>query len=184
MVIIEQMNSEEFDTIFSILEESFPKDEYRSYEGQKKLMDEPAYTVYGCRDAENRKLLAVLTAWEFDGFIFFEHFAVTPGSRNTGIGGRMLCDLLRRLKKPVCLEVELPKTTLSGRRIGFYERNGFCLNPYPYWQPPIEKGRNPIPLRLMTSGRPVTQEEYEQIKKILYTKVYQVSKDWVPEEER
>ena len=38
--------TEEFDKIFSILENSFPPDEYRTYEGQKFLWNHPKYTVY------------------------------------------------------------------------------------------------------------------------------------------
>ena len=37
---------EEFDKIFSILENSFPPDEYRTYEGQKALWNHPLSTLY------------------------------------------------------------------------------------------------------------------------------------------
>ena len=69
-------------------------------------------------------------------------------------------------RKPV------PETVLAARRIAFYERNGFFLNDFPYLQPPLSNGRDPVPLRVMTSGRAVSREEFERIKALLYTRVY------------
>ena len=46
--------TEEFDKIFSILENSFPPDEYRTYEGQKFLWNHPKYTVYVIPDDESQ----------------------------------------------------------------------------------------------------------------------------------
>ena len=64
---------------------------------------------------------------------------------------------------------------IEKRRISFYERNGFCYNPYPYTQPSIAPGRKPIPLRIMTYQRTVTEAEYQKIKNLLYRRVYHVS---------
>ena len=101
-----------------------------------------------------------------------EHFAVDPKLRNSGTGSGMLQELVKLSKKPVCLEVELPDAELARRRIGFYERNGFVFNDYSYMQPPISKGKSPVPLRIMTYGKAVSQEEFEQIQKSLYQRVY------------
>ena len=76
------------------------------------------------------------------------------------------------------MEVELPETEMAARRIGFYERNGFYYNDYFYMQPPIAEGRNAIPLRLMTTGGPLDEEEFSRMQGLLYKNVYGVPEDW------
>ena len=97
-----------------------------------------------------------LAVWEFESFTYIEHFAVDPVLRNSGTGSAMLQELVRKYQKQICLEVELPEDELTRRRIGFYERNGFVFNEYPYIQPPISKGKSPVPLRIMTYGSAIT----------------------------
>ena len=77
-------------------------------------------------------------------------------------------------KKLICLEVELPEDELTKRRIGFYERNGFVFNEYPYMQPPISKGKSSVPLRIMTYGTAIPEETFEKMKQVLYRRVYKV----------
>ena len=113
-----------------------------------------------------------LAVWEFESFIYIEHFAVDPSLRNSGTGSAMLKELVKQYQKPICLEVELPEDELTRRRIGFYERNGFVFNEYPYIQPPISKGKSPVPLRIMTYGSAITQDTFEEMKRVLYQRVY------------
>ena len=168
------LDVQEFDQMYEIMEQSFPDDEYRGYKGQKSLFENPEYRVYVHKNDDTGKIDGFLAAWEFEELLFLEHFAVSGKVRNAGIGGRMLREVLSQVNKLVCLEVELPQGELEKRRIGFYERNGFFFNEYPYMQPSIAKGRNPIPLRIMTYLKPVSQKEHEEIKKLLYRKVYHV----------
>ena len=44
--MIRKMHTDEFDRIFSIMENSFPSDEYRTYEEQKKLLLNKKYDIY------------------------------------------------------------------------------------------------------------------------------------------
>lgn len=173
--MVELLKFEDFDQMYSIMEQSFPYDEYRGYEGQKQLFENPEYKVFIHRNEETKEIDGFLSAWEFDDILFFEHFAVSSKVRNGGIGGRMLREVLTQVNKMTCLEVELPEGELEKRRISFYERNGFCYNPYPYTQPSIAPGREPIPLRIMTYQRTITETEYEKIKNLLYRRVYHVS---------
>ena len=103
-----------------------------------------------------------------------EHFAVSPKYRNEGIGKSVLQQLLG-IEKKVCLEVEPPVTENAKRRIDFYRRNGFYLNEYPYIQPPISNGTEPIPLLIMTTGGMVDEEEFSRIKQSLYVNVYGIN---------
>ncbi|MEI3552766.1 MAG: GNAT family N-acetyltransferase [Acutalibacteraceae bacterium] len=105
--------TEEFDKIFSILENSFPPDEYRTYEGQKSLWNHPKYTVYVIPDDESDCIKAFITVWKFEDFAFIEHFAVNPFYRNQGLGSLILHEILNLL----------PVSNLFGSRIA---GNRFC----------------------------------------------------------
>ena len=175
------MTSEEFDAVFRIMEQSFPTDERRPKEEQRALLNNPRYTVFVRRDGE--RVAALIAVWRFEGFCFIEHFAVEETCRNSGIGGRMLTELAALVKCPLCLEVEPPEDALTKRRVGFYERHGFSLNPYPYFQPPISKGKNTIPLVLMSSNGVLTEAQFQRIKAVLYREVYQIQNERITEED-
>lgn len=163
----------DFDQMYHLMKTSFPQDEYRPYAAQKALFDESAYRVYAHYD-DTHTLLAILAVWEFDRFAFLEHFAVEPNRRNSGLGSRLLQELASLLNKPLCLEAELPDSELAQRRIGFYQRNGFCQNPYPYIQPALAADQHPIPLCIMTFPAPISQQEFVNLQDTLYQKVYKV----------
>lgn len=155
----------DFSEIYRIMQASFSDDEYRPYDEQLALFEEPEYRIYYMP-------AGFLAVWEFESFIYIEHFAVDPALRNSGTGSAMLQELVKQYQKPICLEVELPEDELTRRRIGFYERNGFVFNEYPYIQPPISKGKSPVPLRIMTYKSEITREEFQKMKEILYRRVY------------
>ena len=157
-----------FDKVFEIMQLSFPKDEYRPYEEQKALLDDSRYKITAYND--NGIFKGFMALWEFEGFVFLEHFAVHPDFRNEGIGSKMLGDLIG--EKKVCLEVEPPENDITKRRIEFYRRNGFYFNEYPYIQPPISKGKNSVPLYIMTTENAVSENEFNCIKDVLYKEVY------------
>ena len=165
--MIEKLDPREFDNVFSLMEQSFPLEEYRPYQGQKMLLEDPAYTIYVAK--EESRILGLAAVWQLGKWVFLEHLAVDPLCRNRGIGA----ELLRYVSKTrCCLEVEPPETELSRRRICFYQRNGFFLNGYPYEQPSLGAGRDPVPLYIMTSGGTVTPEKFAEIKELLYSRVY------------
>lgn len=172
--MIELLKREDFDEMFTIMEESFPKDEYRTREGQKHLFELPEYQAYAMRDEDTGHIKGFIAVWELETVVFVEHFAVNPRFRNGGLGAKILQELRGRYDKPLCLEVELPETEMAVRRIGFYERNGFFLNRYPYKQLPLAEGQNELPLYIMTTEKAVDADEFEAIKELLYATVYQV----------
>ena len=163
--MLQRINETDFPEIYRIMQDSFSDDEYRPYDEQLALFEEPEYRIYYMP-------AGFLAVWEFESFIYIEHFAVDPALRNSGTGSAMLQELVKQYQKPICLEVELPEDELTRRRIGFYERNGFVFNEYPYIQPPISKGKSPVPLRIMTYRSEITREEFQKMKEILYRRVY------------
>lgn len=170
--MLRKMRKEEFDSIYEIMLEAFPIDERRSFDEEKQLLSNPAFEISVWHDDD--KIKGFISVYHIDDFCFVEHFAVSPKYRNEGIGKSVLQQLLG-IEKKVCLEVEPPVTENAKRRIDFYRRNGFYLNEYPYIQPPISKGTEPIPLLIMTTGGMVDEEEFSRIKQSLYVNVYGIN---------
>lgn len=168
--MLKKIEEKDFDKIYALMDLSFPVDEHRPYEGQKALLKRPFYQLYGAKEGE--EIRGFLAVWEFEEMVYVEHFAVNPTFRNGGMGASMLRELETMLQKRICLEVEYPENEMAIRRIGFYERNGFSLNEYPYIQPALAEGQNEIPLKIMTTGGTVDPEEFERLKALLYRHVF------------
>lgn len=161
-----QANESDFPRLYSLLEESFPPDEYRPYKEQAALLKDGR-----CRLYTNLERTVLLSLWHFPDFTFIEHFAVSPHLRNQGLGGQILMEMLNSLSGPVILEAELPETELAQRRLRFYQRNGFFVNPFPYLQPAYSPGRNSVPMQIL-STEPLTRKAFEDAKRTLYSQVY------------
>ena len=172
--MLTRLDINDFYKVYSIMEASFPPDEHRPYDEQKELLDNPCYSIYVAKDNNEGEIQGFMAVWQLDSLGFIEHFAVDSKYRNTGLGSRMLQEIRSYLTGRICLEVELPDDDISKRRINFYHRNGFCYNDYPYIQPAISKGRNPIPLRIMTSETKIDMVEYDKIKNTIYKEVYKL----------
>lgn len=171
--MLERSTISDFNEIYALMEKSFPDDEYRPYPEQKKLLENPLYTIYVSRSAQ-RSIQAFLAVWDLNDFAYIEHFAVDPSCRNNGLGSRLISELAEHLEKPICLEVEPPDTKMALRRIGFYQRNGFYLLDDPYMQPPISPGKQMIPLRIMTSEVGTDRQGFLHIRDTLYRLVYRI----------
>ena len=165
------MPEQDFDQFYTILTDSFPPDELRSRDEHEALLARPDYTVYAHYD--RGELIAFLTVWETESLAFIEHFAVGKCHRNRGLGAKLLEQLKKQLGKPLCLEAELPNSPLAERRLAFYERNGFLINQFPYMQPALEPGKQPVPLYLLTTGKTLDGDTFRTVKRFLYTVVYE-----------
>ena len=167
----QQLTAPWFDQVYALFEEAFPPVEHRPREGQRALLEQPAYHLWGLVSAKDQ-LDALLAAWELEELRFLEHLAVKNTLRSKGIGAALLQWYLAKSERPVVLEVEPPTTQLAARRIGFYQRQGFHLNTYPYMQPPLQPDTQPIPLMLMSWPAPLTSAAFEQQKEAIYRQVY------------
>ena len=161
----------DFPEAFALLEEAFPDTEIRTEEGQRALLSRPRYRLLLER-AEGGPLAAVLAVWEFPSFRYVEHIAVSPAMRGQGLGARLLSAYLLEASSPVILEVEPPETETARRRIGFYRRLGFHLNGFPYFQPPLREGKEPLPLCIMSWPEPVEEKAFLPLKAEIYRAVF------------
>lgn len=166
---MERLTAADFDAVYRLMEASFPVDERRTRAGQQALLEEPAYRLWG--EWDGGELMGFAAVWELQPMTFVEHLAVEPRRRNGGTGSRMLAALAAEYGA-LCLEVELPHTEMAARRVGFYRRNGFQYNDYPYMQPALSPGSASIPLRIMTRERPLSPAEFAALREQLYARVY------------
>ena len=173
--MLSEMKSDEFDYVFKIMDESFPNTEMRVYEGQKNLLLEDKYSIIVKRN-DSGDIQGIISCWDLTDFKYIEHFAVDKNQRGNNIGGKMITEFCKSQNRPVVLEVEFPEDDMSIRRIGFYERNGFLMNEYDYLQPPMRKGNDFLPLKIMSTPRSITEKEFKTLKDDLYNVVYKYKK--------
>ena len=172
---LEVLQRSDFEEVWKIMRESFPADERRERAGQEALVTEPDYHLYGIR--EEGVPAAFADVWEFAEFSFLEHFAVEQGRRNGGLGAGLLRQLTGRVRLPLILEAEPPETEIAARRIAFYRREGFALNGYEYIQPAMSRTGRAIPLVVMSFPDPVNESRFQEIRAILYRRVYRVTQE-------
>lgn len=150
-----------------LLHSAFPKEERRDTIQQREYTDNnDKFSCYLIKD--NNLPIGLLTCWDFEEFIYIEHFAIDPSLRNNGYGQKAITALKEKEVRPIILEAEEPTNELTKRRIGFYERQGFILQSYAYEQPPYRSNDGWLPMRLMTYGT----INLEKAKETIYKEVY------------
>ncbi len=165
------LKKSDFDKVYQLMKAAFPPDERRPYELQLSLLEREDYSIL-VNASPNGEPAAFFAIYDLNDFLFIEHFAVGAKFRNRGLGSMLLGELKKSSTCPLCLEVELPKNDLSRRRIEFYRRNGFFYNDYPYTQPPLATGQDPVVLRLMTTDTPLTEGQFKAARDLIYNRVY------------
>lgn len=152
--------------------ESFPLSERRPMDKMWELYSNDSPFVIDIVTDDDLKV-GFLTYWDLGEFVFAEHFAISPEFRNGGYGGKVMKAFMNETSKPIVLEVELPTTILSERRIGFYQRLGFKLwESIQYHQPSYYEEYNVIPMKLMSYGEIDVEKDIMRIKERIYAVVY------------
>ena len=176
-VIISKPVREIADPLLDLVEKtytsSFPEEERRDFSLVRKLLEEDSrFEMYALlRDGI---YVGFITGWQFEGFVYAEHFAIDESARNGGIGAKAMTSFLALHEDPVVLEVEMPTEEMSKRRIGFYERLGFVLDRHVYFQPPYRRGEALLEMRLMTHGELDLERSFKRVKTIIHQNVYGV----------
>ncbi|MGF3141238.1 GNAT family N-acetyltransferase [Facklamia sp. P13064] len=161
---------ENFTAIWNIYESSFPEDEKRSLNLQLEILKNPNYQMKALED--DGRVVGFISFWDIGEYVFIEHFAIDDSFRGRNYGSKFLNTFLNEADKKIVLEVEKPEDNITKRRINFYQRLDFKLNAYDYTQPPLEEGKNAIPLLLMTYPEAMDQEQFNKVKEALYRVVY------------
>lgn len=168
-------NKEEVDFLIRVYMEAFPLSERRPLERVFELYkDNPHFTID--LTVHEEKAVGFLCYWDLGEFIFAEYLAIDPNLRNGGLGKKVVDEFLATITKPVILEVELPTTILSERRIGFYQRIGFKIwENIQYQQPAYHAETQPVPMKLMSLGEIDVEKDISKIRSKLYSAVYDIN---------
>ncbi len=156
-----------FDRMWSLYERSFPLEERRPRLYHEKAMrEEPSFV---CAIEESGA--GLLFHWLHPKFIYIEHLAVQPSERGRGVGSWLLSRLPR--DRRVILEIDPVEDENSRRRLRFYERNGYEMQPYPHEQLPFVAGGAPVPMRLLSRPGKMGAELAQEFETFLERKVMQ-----------
>ena len=165
-----------FHAIKKLYLSSFPECERRDYGQWAALLNsEPILSLYAIACGNPATTIGFITSWNFDGFLYIEHFAISENVRNGGFGTKAIRIFLDRIAggKRVVLEAEPPEmSAIAQRRISFYQRQGFAMSAYGYKQPPYTAGMEMIELKLMSTIPIVNEEDYALIVKAIHSNVY------------
>lgn len=161
-----------FETFWKIYEESFPPDQRRDKEQQLEIFNAKNYDVIEILDDAKVNLIGFVAYWEFEEFIFVEHFALSKSERGKGIGGKYLKDFVASHEKPIVLEVEPPMDETTWNRVHFYERLGWHLSDFQHIQKAYVPGRNGVLLQLMSYPEPLNDRAFQIIEETLFSTLY------------
>lgn len=155
-----------------LFEEAFPEQERPSFSSLRYRDTEQFHFLI----AENGdEPVGILTYWTFDDLIYVEHFAIDQELRGQGLGKAVFLNFLSQQTEQVVLEVELPNTEEADHRIEFYASMGFFQNPQEYLQPSYHNDDRSVPMILMSKYE-LDNDEFCEIRDLLYSKVYGVNK--------
>lgn len=167
----------------NVLEISFPETEYRNPLRIKTISEAKDSIFVPCiicndydkdGDTENEEI-GILSYWDFrkagEDFIYVEHLAMLPKTRNKGYGTCILKDI-RKIHDNIIFEVESPEDEMSTRRVNFYLRNGAMISPLTYSQPPYRPETDFIPMKIMYFGNAPTERQISLMKHTCYPICY------------
>lgn len=168
---MEKININDFDEIYALFEKAFPLAELRPYELMKDLFQSDDFVIYSYK--KDKQIVGALIVWEFSDFVYLENFAVDESLRGQGIGSYFLEEAKKLYPHSlIVLEVEEPVDTITKRRVAFYERNQYILNPYHFIQPALRDNVPKVELMLMSYPNAIDVYTFDQIKKQIFRIVY------------
>ncbi|MBB3186186.1 GNAT family N-acetyltransferase [Microbacter margulisiae] len=156
--------------MIACLEDAFPEDERRSSLDMIRLLSNSPISYHVI--LKDALPVGVFNTWDLLLFRYIEHFAIIPSLRGKGLGQQILYNYVHQVNPPVILEVELPNTLLNQRRVEFYKKTGFALCEREYVQPPYDRTKKPVSLKLMEYGNQLLPERFDEVVDLLRRTVY------------
>lgn len=169
MMRLERIGREEMPEIYAAMQQNFISDELRDYRAAMAVLDDGRYGVYHIVSDGVR--LGFICIWNLKSAAFVEHFVIYEPYRGKGVGGEAIDCVCGKFGK-VILEVEKPEDDVKRRRIAFYQRHGFAINPQPYAQPAYRPDSAWVPMHLMSF--PAAADNFGELVSELYEAVYHV----------
>ena len=153
------------DKLFPIFEQlyriSFPEYEQRTFDHHAKaLTAENCYV--NCYQQDDGQFIGFVVYWQFAEYIYIEHYAISDKVRGQGYGTRLLGELVAQTDKIVVLEIDPVIDEISQKRLRFYLALGFVENRFTHVHPPYQSKFNGHSLRVLSSGRELTDAEHQR----------------------
>lgn len=171
LVRINTSSDEGLASLVNLYVDSFPESERRDRSRLLSMIDGNQCMNLCSIIDDGGEVAGLLVYWDFDRFIYLEHFAIFPSMRNHGIGRKLLEHLFSKTDKVIFLEAEPDDTEMAKRRIGFYCRNGFEVVKKDYVQPSYVTDGEELPLWVLAHGQTddnFVNEAVERIKEEVY----------------
>ena len=121
-----------------------------------------------CLGAEGHALEAIsvdgafaglVVTWDLGRFTFLEHVATEERLRGSGIGGAVISHVLARSTLLVTEAEPAGAGPLAARRLALYARLGLHESRIAYLQPSYGPGKPPVPMRLLSGPRELSEAE-------------------------
>ncbi|WP_165043159.1 GNAT family N-acetyltransferase [Dysgonomonas sp. ZJ709] len=157
--LIKDINDKWYDIFRPIYSTSFPIHEQRDTAQQIKAFESDRYSLE-CT-IENSTLIAFIAYWEFEEYIYIEHFAVNDKLRGQNYGSLILHEFINKKEKTVLVEIDPLTDDISIKRLRFYERLNFNINEYDHYHPPYNKKYAPHKLVLLSHNHQISKEQYD-----------------------
>ena len=166
------INGPLMESALALYRSSFPVHELRLPPDQREVMGDSRYHFDLC--LADGALAGLILYWDFDSYIYVEHFCVEPSLRGHGLGALILSELAMR-NKPIILEIDPLTDDVAVRRKDFYERCGYVANPFAHVHPPYQAANQGHELIVMSYPRAISQSEFDTFTLDLREKVMKYS---------
>jgi ribosomal protein S18 acetylase RimI-like enzyme len=168
---IENVYDTNFEELYDLYTSAFPSYQRRTWAGLETLFNKkPAFQSFTIKS--DNEFVGLLNYWNFEKFVYVEHFAVHADYRNKGIGTSVMKEFLSKIELPVVIETETPRSLVASQRIHFYERLGFYMTTNFYMQPPYEGSQVMMSMLIMSNDYHFANKHFNHIKSTLYKEVY------------
>ena len=158
--------------LFNLYIESFPPQERRDIDQLKHLIENQSNMHFNAI-IESDELCGLFIYWDFDTFIYIEHFAIFPEKRNRKIGEKVLSFIALNQPKYCILEAEPALDEISTRRVNYYKRNGYEILDKEYIQPSYSSDpSDDMPLWIMGYPKTIQPELLNEYIKTIKKEVY------------
>ena len=152
-----------------LFESAFPEEERPPFDEMVRR-DSPLFHFLLVHNEDEP--IGLLTYWDFEDFVYVEHFAIDEEMRDQGFGKAAFLNFLSQQHKQVLFEVELPHDEVSEHRIEFYSSMGLCQNPQDYIQPSYRDPQHlAIPMLIMSKYE-LDDDAFDEMRDTLYREVY------------
>lgn len=122
---------------------------------------------------QGNNLIGFAIYWQLENWYFLEHLAIDPIYEGKGYGSAFMQYLLQQSGNRLLLETELAIDKISERRIGFYQKLGLQIAPFPYRQPPYRRGETTPAMHIMSVPVIDNLQEFESMTTIIRQQVFE-----------